>query len=175
MNTKRFIIPVLLAAMLIVGLVINNSRRFYTPTRRPSGEALNKAFPADSRDVLEHSDQFILYSIEPYLIIDEKGTFHGYHIFGQTQIADQKERAKLIAYLYDGLTDEHIFMAGCFTPHHAIRAIRGKKIVDLVICFSCSGIDIYYGQQQGHTNVGNAPQPYFDSVLTNAAVPLSHS
>jgi hypothetical protein len=122
--------------------------------------------------VFEQSDRFILYSIDSFRRPDLKTTFHEYPIVGQVEIKDSKLRRDLIAHLYDGMAG-FALAAGCFNPHHAIRAIKGNRTVDLVICFSCSGVDIYYGKLKGHTNVAAIPRKFYDSVLTDAGVPLS--
>ncbi len=81
-------------------------------------------------------------------------------------------RADLITRFYDGIEKQEVFAACCFSPHHALRAVRGNKTVDLVICFSCSGVQIHYGKEEGRTHVGKSPQRFFDHVLTSAGVPL---
>ena len=122
--------------------------------------------------MFEQSDRFILYSIDSFRMPDVKTTFHEYPIVGQVEIQDSKIRSKLIAYLYDGMAG-FALAAACFNPHHAIRAIKGNKTIDLVICFTCSGVDIYYGKLEGHANVAPEPRRFYDSVLTDAGVPLS--
>lgn len=145
------------------------------PTRRPSPTDLAAAFPANSDLVFEHSDRLILYSIKP-----EGGTtpglkqqlFHGYPIVGQTEIKDKKISAALVAHFYDGLADKQP-EAGCFMPRHAIKAIKGQRQVDLVICFGCGGVDIYSGKQSGHMTVNDRPLSFFNAVLNDANVPLN--
>ena len=106
---------------------------FATPAQRPSEAELNKAFPADSRQVFENSDSLTLYSIES-MPDGRVNSFHGYPIVGETLITEPKEKSDLIAHFYNGMQGE-IMHAACFNPHHAIRAIKGDKTLDLVIFF----------------------------------------
>lgn len=173
---KKLIVSCLLLVTVFCAWLIYKPRgislraeEFVTPTRKPSLQKMKWAFPKDSRNVLENSDRMILYSIES-MQSGEKG-FHGYPIVGQTEIKSRKIKSDLVAHFYDGMEDE-IFAAGCFQPHHAIRAIKGKKVVDMVICFGCSGVEITYGALEGRTHVSSTPQKFYDAVLTEAGVPL---
>ena len=145
---------------------------FGTPNGRPALTGLNKAFPADSRNVFEQSDRFILYSIESRPTPNQANTFHGYPIVGQTEIKDEKIKSDLVAHFYDGMAAESI-AKGCFSPHHAIRAMKGQKTVDLVICFSCSGVHIYYGEERSRTHVAQEPERFYNAVLATVGVPRS--
>jgi hypothetical protein len=150
-----------------------------TPTHRPPTAELNQAFPSDSRKVLEQSDRFILYSIEP----DPEGapnkTLEDYAIVGQTEITDKKVRSDLIAHFYAGMADQLAAggRAACFYPHHAIRAVKGKKTVDLIISFMCLSARVDYGKGKGklhgYAGVSEAPKRFYDAVLENAGVPSS--
>ena len=152
--------------------------------RVPSEKQLQRVFPGDARRVLEESDKLTLLSINPsgyYEGISRSRGFQGYTVLGQTTIQSKDERKALIASFYDGLVSvpgkgnfKQIGM-GCFNPRHGIRAERGGKTVDLVICFGCFGLKVYEnGKLASHTLLpGAAPQPYFNSVLTQARVPLN--
>jgi hypothetical protein len=96
-------------------------------------------------------------------------TFHRYAIVGQTEIKDKKTKSDLVAHFYNGMAGESL-SACCFNPHHAIRATKGQKTVDLVICFSCSGVEIYYGQAQGRAQVSQEPERFYNAVLAGAGV-----
>jgi hypothetical protein len=87
-----------------------------------------------------------------------------------TEIKNKKIKNALVAHFYEGIAGE-AHPAGCFEPHHAIRAIRGKKIVDIVICFGCSGVLIYYGKLRSETYTTHIPQRFFNAVLDEAGVP----
>jgi hypothetical protein len=63
--------------------------------------------------------------------------------------------------------------AKCFLPRHGIRVTADGKTIDLVICFECSWIYIYYGDKDGpHVTTSGGPQPAFDKVLKDNGVPL---
>ena len=165
------------------------------PLRVPSEKQMQAVFPGDSRRVLEESDKLALFSVSPTPgdydeLINSPPTlkFHDHRILGQT-IRSGEAKAALLASFYDGLvlprskpSRESSFPAnlkqiglGCFNPRHGIRAVSGGKTVDLLICFECRKFEVYENgklvQQKGLST--DAAQPYFNSVLTQARVPLS--
>ena len=167
---KRLLFALGLCAVAIFVFLQTRPKPIEPPTQRPTEAELKQLFPADSRAVFEGADRMILYSIET-LPDGGVNTFHDYPIVGQTEIADVKTRRALVAHIYHGIAT-HRDAAGCFDPRHAIRASKGDKTVDLVICFSCSGIEVHYGKEIGRGNTSETPQNFYDSVLEKAGVPL---
>ncbi len=137
--------------------------------------AIKNAFPANTRSVFDKSDQFILLSLDPSwdsLGTTGKNIFHGFRILGQTAVKDRQVRQELRRLYYDGLADAH-FSAACFNPAHGIRAVKGRNVLDLLICFHCSQVKVVAnGQEHGYVHWGSSHRAAFDEVLTQARVPL---
>lgn len=133
-----------------------------------------------TKSALLTSDSFILYSLEPQSAIGNSqtlmhstGKFHGNTVLGKIQIADPQVKAKLVNSLYNGIENNQGFAAACFNPRHGIRAMKGWRTIDVVICFECGHIDFHqYGRSSGLVNIDPTPQQIFDSVLKRAGVPL---
>jgi hypothetical protein len=143
----------------------------------PTNKQFQEIFPGDSRQVLEGADQFILLSLDPKRLVDSQGVdaFHEYRIVGQTLISDPNRRAELIASLYDGIA-EGDDLARCFDPHHGIRAVQGKSTLDLVICFLCSQMRVYFTDSNTTvcrgSDIAGQPAATFDRIVREAGVPL---
>jgi hypothetical protein len=144
--------------------------------------------PLPSRNYFEASDQFILYSINPIpkLLSDDAAEnkqrqkqwgsseiFQEYRVIGKTEITDSEVKARLLDALYGGLDGENPYRMMCFSPRHGIRAIRGSKTVDLLICFKCARIDVTSPLRTGSISINETAQWVFDRVLTAAKVPLA--
>jgi len=138
---------------------------------RPAGDAL----PAVAADALENADRFELYSLKPGpLRKDADDTFHGYQVLGKTPVEDAAARQRLIDALKRGIAENDGLAAGCFNPRHGVRAVRGAKTVDVVICFECfSGKIFVDGRHAAGFLTTASPQPAFDRALRDAAVPLA--
>jgi hypothetical protein len=101
------------------------------------------------------------------------GSFHRWTVLGSIVISDAPTRKQLNAALKFGTEKGRVFPAGCFNPRHGIRASLGGKTFDLVICFECSGIMIFDGDQSiGSFLVSPLAQPEFDRILRAKEIPL---
>ena len=150
-----------------------------------AAEALDRVVPGDCRRVLEQPDQFTLFSLDPYTLVRDPetgegvygcsgGRFHGFVVLGHTAVEDAARRAELLHALYEGFAGA-IRPRPCYEPRHGIRATRGKQAVDLVICFTCSPVQVYPDAASdcfSWYKVSASPRPFFDQVLTQAGVPL---
>lgn len=101
----------------------------------------------------------------------QRSTQHG---LGETEIEDVKVRRELVAALSKG-TPEHDGSVGmCFLPRHQIVAQRGRKTLDMVICFQCLQMRAKgAGAKQIPGLVSGSPEPVFDRVLEAAGVKLA--
>jgi hypothetical protein len=150
----------------------------YFPLARWMNERrIHAAIPMDEQQLLGQSQRFILYSLHPHPMeldaheLQTKPTFHGYLILGQTQINNPTTKSDLLAALYDGLGKGDFL--GCFNPRHGIRAVRGNKTVDLVVCFQCLQIEIYDERGKRTVTVSSSPKTIFNRVLSEAHVTLA--
>ena len=98
--------------------------------------------------------QAILWEAESFEVLGivcERGplrdedTFRGYPIVA-TEPVGGPARAEVLEAIYTGVSEGRSF-AMCFEPHHGVRARRGDDFVDLVICFECSQIYVYDGEE----------------------------
>jgi hypothetical protein len=130
--------------------------------------------PAAAASILEGADKFELLSLDPHFSGGhvEEG-FHNYKILGQTELSDPRQRTMIVSALKKG-AEEAGSPAMCFDPRHGIRVVRGGEMVDFVICFECSRVDVYVDGSKGESFlVSKSPQPVFDRALTDAGIPLA--
>jgi hypothetical protein len=130
--------------------------------------------PDDVKTILEKADKFELLSLDPeYLKEKPADGFHGWKVLGRTTVKDADARKTLLAAFEKGVEENKGEVARCFDPRHGIRATRGDKTVDLVICFECYQVKVFAGEgERKDFLVTGSPQPTFDKVLTDAKVPL---
>lgn len=143
------------------------------PPEMPTSQQLQAAFSGNARQTFEDSREFVLLSLDPVDMGGYQGhdSFHGYRIVGQARV-DSQTKARLITALYQGMADKAAWRFACFSPRHGIRAIRGREVVDLVICFHCHQFLTYPGTGN-YPAISDAAQPIFDQTLRENGVPLS--
>jgi hypothetical protein len=127
---------------------------------------------------LDAPDQFILYSIEerpptPGEEPKPEEKFYSYYILGKTEITDIAKRRELADALKAAVTKSDGTKAECFWPHHAIRAVKGGKTIDYVICFKCLQMATHDGDSSSMKTITADPQSLFNKHLKDAGVPLS--
>lgn len=131
------------------------------------------------RSVLEQSDEFTLLSLNPY----EMGPnahiggqkFHNHRILGQTKITNPRLKAQLVDTLFRGMS-ENSGRGACFKPRQGIRARRGWRTVEVVICFECG--HVYFSDWRGRSNsvgISDSPRALFDATLRAARVRVAAS
>ncbi len=128
--------------------------------------------PAAAQNILEHADQFELFSLSPERlqrpgILD----FHGYRVLQQTSVASVETRGRLISALERGVHENQGAMAACFNPRHGIRAVRKDQTAEFVICFECLQVHVH-GEGASEFLVSASPKPIFDKVLRDARTPI---
>lgn len=125
------------------------------------------------RYVLDNSEEFILYSLDPYLPNKGpvKGKLYKFAILGKTKITDPIARAKLVDALYTGM-ELPANRAFCFEPHHAIRATRRGRTVDVVVCFGCQVVDFYVnGKKRSRHTISYKTSKVFEQTVQEAHLP----
>ena len=140
-----------------------------------SGIASADAVPKELQTLLESADELQLFSLRPSRVEgDSKEAFHGWEVLGRMTLADDKQRKEILAAFKKGVEESDGKVAACFQPRHGIRAIRGEKTVDFVICFECLQVQVFAGakQERGFL-ITSSPQVIFDRVLASAKVPLA--
>lgn len=165
--------------MLVVAGTIVNIHKKRTELKTPSEAKFARSLPDDSRSVLENCDKLTLYSLKPAYNFNTDGSafqggFHDYPVLGKTEIPADR-RNEVLAQLYNGMANSSGQMAGCFNPHHALRAVKGKRYVDIVICFGCMQMQIYTEKHKDYDldGISSAPRLAFDRILKDGKVKLS--
>jgi len=132
------------------------------------------ALPAEVRKILDTADRFILLSLNPKLMTQQKPDkssnelFHNYRVRRKIEIRTQNGRDELLRALYQGIADSDGTVAMCFNPRHGIRAGTGDQTVDLIICFECLSIEIY-GKTHAQVLTTGSPASTFTRALNRAA------
>ena len=113
--------------------------------------ALDDGLPKKVRDVLERAGEIEVFSISsnPKTVV----------------IADVAAKSELLDAFYAGVV-EPAHMAGCFKPHHGIRAKHGGDQIEIKICFMCRnfrGSSRRGGRFSGR--IGTSPEATFNRVL----------
>jgi hypothetical protein len=143
-----------------------------------AGAGGNKLPPA-AQAILDRADQIELYSLEPNPTAEQRKAskekpLHGWLVLGKTKLEAAPTRKAVLDALAKGMAAPSRG-AKCFDPRHAIRATRGGKTVDLVICFECSWVHVHLGGKKDGPalTIASGTQPAFDKVLKAAGVPLA--
>jgi hypothetical protein len=135
---------------------------------------IRTAFPPDVKLVLDKSEKFYLYSLQPERLpeadLRTMPNFHGYPISGQARVRPTPERTDLLVALREGLGKRSA--CSCFDPRYGVRVVRGNKAVDLVICFACEQMEIYDERGMHRITVSASTQQAFNHILAEYDVPL---
>ena len=137
---------------------------------------LSKAIPNDGQWILAAPDSFELLSLDPShdnFDPGAPGTMHGYRILGSTKIADATQRQQLREVLYDAIRHNDGAVTACFNPRHGIRATRGGKSIDLIICFQCRSMESYINGTSTSAIISDKPRSQYEDAIKNAGLPIA--
>lgn len=165
--------PVRWPQLGITGMSRGSSSSF-DPTKN------SNVLPGDVRGVLDNAEHITLYSIDPRRPGDPTlpaphGKIQDYRICGSAEVPAGTERKALLDSLYKAIDEEFVpegtaRVVMCFDPHHAIRATRHERSIDLVICFMCSTIHIHDSNKPS-VLVSKSAEPTFDATLKRLGLP----
>lgn len=113
--------------------------------------ALDDGLPKKVRDVLERAGEIEAFSISsnPKKVV----------------ITDVAAKSELLDAFYAGVV-EPAHMAGCFKPHHGIRAKHGGDEIEIKICFECKNFWGHSHREGRFTGrIGPSPEATFNRVL----------
>jgi hypothetical protein len=148
-----------------------------------NGVAANVRLPVELEDFLKNADEFTLFSLNPDPDFEHKSTntFLNHVILGQVKIKRPATRTALIAALNDGIARNQrdlppgvsFALPNCFNPRHGIRAKKGDEIVEFLICFECSQIQVSSNKGKSWFFItAKKSAAVFNSVLKKNGVPL---
>jgi hypothetical protein len=138
-----------------------------------SGDDPFGALPATASALLDDAESVELLSIDPGQRTSDPGTgFHGWKVLGRTALTDADRRKAVVFAIRRGIR-ECDDASGCFEPRHGLRATKGGKTLDLVICFSCRWIEVHEGGTTAYVRTSGAARPAINQALRDAAVELA--
>jgi hypothetical protein len=131
-------------------------------------------------------DEVVLFSIDGRPVRPEAAEqvdgrakaerLHGYPVLGRVAISDAGRQREVLAKVHEAIRGGPEQAARCFNPRHVVRVVKDGTTTDLVICFECWQYRVYHdGQEEAPKERTISPdaQPYFDTILTEAGVPLA--
>jgi hypothetical protein len=140
---------------------------------RASSDDAYRTLPPDASALLDEAEAVELISIDPRDRPPKPDeSFHGWKILGRATIQKPQDRRAIVAALKRSV-GEADKVAGCFEPRHGLRATKGGRVVDLVICFSCRWIEVHDGGTTSSVWISEAPKSAFNKALREAHVPLA--
>ena len=134
----------------------------------PSGK-----LPGSATALLDEADAIEILSIDPKDHPSRpEEDFHGWKVLGRTSIRDPEVRKRVVAASRRGI-DEAGPVAACFEPRHGLRATKGARSVDLVICYACGWIQVCVGADAPTIPTTDSAKPLFNKLLRDAGVALA--
>lgn len=123
-------------------------------------------FPEGSSEILDKADRVVLYELDPTQRgkVSSGTTFWEYPVVREKELTEPRERAELIRTLYEGMAEQKVG-ARCFVPHHGLRAVRGGKTLDLVLCFTCQWVHIHYNGKTKAALLSARGMPIYQKAL----------
>jgi hypothetical protein len=142
-----------------------------------SGASSAKLAEASLRSIAA-ADEVVLYSIDfrPDRYPERTERFHDFPVLGSLRLTEAGVRGTVLAALKNGIARCRLESGyDCFWPRHGIRAERGGKATDYVICFECAQIYVYDGNgtQIDYVLTTGEPQQTLDRLLTADGIPLA--
>ena len=137
-------------------------------------EALNRALLTTIWDVLRQPDQLQLLSLAHHRHEDDgppERLFHGYRVLGRASIDYVAQRRQLVSAFYQSAREGDRAML-CFMPHHALHALRGSAVVDIVICFHCGLYQVFDGQERPFAELSTLAQSLYERVVREHHLPV---
>jgi hypothetical protein len=169
---------VLLLAFITIGACREGHHRSEeAPNAEPPG-----VFPARASALLRKADVLEVLSLNPLdganaLISPAASygthTFHGWLILGTAPVLTS-DRSLLVDVILAGVAPADTPIAGCFNPRHGIHAAAKEGTVDLVICFECNRVEVYYsgGGKDFYIPSYSLAKP-LARVLSKAGIPIT--
>lgn len=145
-----------------------------------AAEPKKNALPAEAEEALRNGSKFILFSIEPGLPEAAKPGdkpieyHHGHKVLGNMELAVGASQAAAVQSVQEAIKNHNGVKARCFIPRHSLRVVaQSGRIYDFVICFECSGLEVYRGQKRIASLGITGSQQALDRLLKSAKVPLA--
>ncbi len=132
---------------------------------------------------IAEAEEVTLLSIDPTIDVsrpkDEKpissGFIYGYRILGQIRGDHAVTREGIRNAIHAALTSikEADGPYLCFDPRHAVRLVRGKQVLDILVCFECLGSEFHFEGKVQSGPAGLGGQSYFNALLDERKIERS--
>ncbi len=150
-----------------------------------------RVFPPSVWEIMQTADAYLAVSINPgtrhssefepttqktLVPLDTPRELHGYSVIGSVAITDADTRSRLNQAVRSGIEQWDGAVSACtFQPRHAIRLIRGQRVVDILICYHCGDVFIYDAAsgKEDRRYIVRGPPPVFDEVFRAANIPVA--
>jgi hypothetical protein len=138
-----------------------------------SDDKPDNSLPKAARDILASADKLEVLSIE-VARKKENEDFHGFHVLGTATITDKKPKRKLAEVIQSAVAESTVYDIGFnYNPRYGLRATSGGKVVELVICFHCTQIEVYVeGKLTKRCATKTTPQKLLNQMLSDAKIPV---
>jgi hypothetical protein len=124
-------------------------------------EAARPRLPAEVFRALASPTEVTLYSINPDPRVFHwwfSRWFNDFRIIGQVRVADPVQRRQVAAVVRHAAQTYNGDTKCIFSPRHAVRLSSASKTYDFLICFECSQMAVYSGDQFAATlSIGGSP------------------
>jgi hypothetical protein len=132
-----------------------------------------QTFPERAATLLRNADTLVLFSLEPFSGPSDPRGFHGWPVLGQVAI-DKEDREAFVDAVIAGAASNDSKRALCFDPRHGIRAVSKAGTVDLVICFECSQVEVFYSGGSSDYFIPNSTlHETLSARLSKAGIPVA--
>lgn len=120
-----------------------------------------RTFPASVWEAMQNADLYVAMSIDPAGAsgasssptssdsLDVPSVLHGHAVLGRVVVTETRTRETLNASIRTGVEGWDGAASGCtFQPRHAVRIVRGDRVIDIVICYRCGDVYIHDSDAQ---------------------------
>jgi hypothetical protein len=124
-----------------------------------------------ARAALENADKIEVMALDPRGGDESKDAFHDYKVLARTTVKDEDARKTLAAAVLKGIAEGEA-ITKCFEPRHGLRVVSKRKTHDFVICYQCTQIHIYAGDEEPDVvSTTDASRAALDKALKDADAP----
>lgn len=138
----------------------------------PKSVVTPNVFPERAAALLRRADTLQVLSLDPGTKA-KTDSFHDWAVLGTVSIPDA-DRKTLVEAIIAGVAPSDAGVASCFDPRHGLHAVAKDITVDLVICFECNRVSVFYsdGDEDFFMPSYNLARP-LSKILNDAGIPIA--